>query len=66
MKSISRTRSIGGSLIVTIPREVVKKESLQEGEIVRIEIKKIKNDFFGELKGIGSFEKEDRLMGQIE
>lgn len=65
MKILSRTRAIGGSLIVTIPREVVKEESLQEGELVEIEVRKPKKDFFGALKGIGPFTKEDELDTEL-
>ena len=65
MKTLSRTRAIGGSLIITIPREIVKEESIQEGELVEVEIKKAKKDFFGVLKGIGSFTEKDELEWQF-
>ena len=61
MKTLTRTRKIGGSLMVTIPKEVVDVEMFQEGEIVEIEIEKVKRSFFGALKGIGSFTQEDEL-----
>jgi len=60
MKSLSRTRTIGGSLVVTIPIEIVKGEGLKEGEFVEVEVKKPRRDFFGALKGVGSFSEEDR------
>jgi len=66
MKSLTRTRAIGGSLVVTIPKEVVKEEMLGENELVEIEVKKMKRDFFGALKGVGSFTEEDELKGQLE
>ena len=66
MKTLTKTRAIGGSLVVTIPKEIVEEESLHEGEIVQIEISKIKKDFFGALKGIDSFTKEDKFKGQLE
>lgn len=65
MKTLSRTRAIGGSLIVTIPKEIVKEESIQEGELMEIEIKRPKKDFFGALKGIGPFTKEDELDTEL-
>lgn len=61
LKGISRIRSIGGSLVVTIPKEIVKEKSLNEGELVELEIEKTKKDFFGSLKGIRSFTRQDRM-----
>ena len=60
MKTVSKTRAVGGSLTVTIPVEVVKEESLHDNELVEIEVKKIKRDFFCSLKGVGKFSKKDR------
>ena len=48
IKALSRIRAIGGSLIVTIPKEVVKEQSLQEGELVELELDKLKIDVFGD------------------
>jgi len=61
MKALAKTRTIGGSLAVTIPIELVKTEMLQEGQIVEIEITKRKRNSFGALKGIGKFTEEDRM-----
>ena len=66
MSALTRTRSIGGSLVVTVPREVVKEESLKTDELVEIEIEKVRKDFFGALRGIGLFTKEDELKEQLE
>jgi len=66
LKALTRTRKIGGSLIVAIPRELVKEEGLKEGEIVEVKVKKVKKDFFGALKGIGPMTKEDKFRGQVE
>ena len=60
MDTIAKTRVIGGSLIVTIPSEIVKLENLKEGEFVEFKVKKIKKDYFGALKGIGHYKREDR------
>lgn len=61
MKTITRTRKIGGSLVVTIPKEIVKEEGIREGEIVEIEVEKVKKSAFGILKGMRSFTKEDEF-----
>ena len=66
MKTYSKTRAIGGSLVVTIPTNIVKNERLKENELVEIEINKVKKDYFGALKGIESFTEEDELKGQLE
>ena len=66
MKSLTKTRAVGGSLIITIPMEIVKGEMLKENELVEVEVRKPKKDFFGTLRGIGSFTKEDELKGQLE
>ena len=62
MAALTKVRALGGSLAVTIPIELVRKESLKEDELVEIEIKKARQDYFGALKGIGSYKrKEDRM-----
>lgn len=60
--ALTKIRVLGGSLAVTIPVGLVRKEELKEDELVEIEIKKVKKDYFGALKGIGSYNrKEDRM-----
>ena len=66
MEALTRTRKLGGSLIVTIPKEVVIEEGLKENQIIKIEIKRTKKSGFGLFKGIGSFTKEDKLKAQLE
>lgn len=62
MEVITRIRALGGSLAVTIPAKIVKNKGLKEDEVVEIEIRKHKKDYFGALKGIGSYNrKEDRM-----
>ena len=59
--AITRIRALGGSLAVTLPRELVKEKGLKEDEVVEIEVKKQKRDYFGALKGTGSFKRKDRM-----
>ena len=61
MKTLTRTRSIGGSLLVTIPKEIVREEGLKAGELIEIDVNRPKRTFFGVASGIGSFRKEDEL-----
>ena len=65
MKAIARTRTVGGSLVITIPVELVREQSIKENELVEVEVKKTKRDFFGALRGIGHFTEEDELQGQL-
>ena len=58
---IARARKLGGSLVVTIPKEIAVQEGIVEGEAVKLKIKKVRKDWFGALKGIGPFTKEDEL-----
>ena len=58
----AKTRAIGGSLVVTIPIEIVRTENLHENETVEIEIKKKRKSYFGALKGIGSYIREKDRM----
>ena len=66
LKTLARTRRIGGSLVVTIPIELVKEEQLEENQVVEISVKKPRKSYFGALKGIGSFTREDRAKGQLD
>ncbi|MBS3066676.1 AbrB/MazE/SpoVT family DNA-binding domain-containing protein [Candidatus Pacearchaeota archaeon] len=65
MESLTKARKIGGSIMVTIPKEIVETESIQEGEIIKISVEKIKKSGFGMLKGIGKFSKEDELNTEL-
>ena len=66
MEILTRTRAVGGSLVVTIPKEVVDENSIKEGELVKIKVEKVKKDFFGVLKGVGPFTSEDELKSHFE
>ena len=62
MAAITKIRSLGGSLAVTIPIELVRKQGLKEDEVVEIIVRKHKKSYFGILKGIGPYNrKEDRM-----
>ena len=58
---LAKTRKVGGSLVVTLPKELVETEKIREGEIVKIRVKKLRKDGFGILKGMSSFTVEDEL-----
>ena len=58
---LAKTRKVGGSLVVTLPKALVENEKIKEGEIVEIRVKKLRKDGFGILKGVGPFTVEDEL-----
>lgn len=60
-KAIVRSRKVGGSIVVSIPKKVAEHEGIQEGELIEIEVRKAKKDWFGAFKGIGPFTREDEL-----
>lgn len=59
--SVTKTRKVGGSLVVTIPKKLVESKKIREGEIVEIAINRIRKDGFGVLKGMKPFMEEDEL-----
>jgi hypothetical protein len=58
---LAKTRKVGGSLVVTLPKELVETQKIRENEYIEITVKKCKIDGFGILKGIGPFTVEDEL-----
>ena len=66
MEAVTRTRKIGGSLVATIPRELVEQEGLKENQMIKIDVKKLKKSGFGLFKGLAPFTKENKFSGQLE
>ena len=60
-KAVVKTKRIGGSLMVTIPKEIVEDESIRENQLVEIEIRRKRKDFFGSMRGIGPFTRKDEF-----
>ncbi len=60
-KALVRSRKVGGSIVVSIPKEVAEHEGIQEGELLEIDVRKVKKDWFGAFKGIGPFTNKDEL-----
>ena len=59
MAALTKIRVLGGSLAVTIPIDLVRTAGLKKDELVEIKVKKVKKNYFGALKGIGSYKRED-------
>lgn len=60
-RTVAKARKIGGSLMVTIPKEVVEQEDIREGQLVELEVRKARRSFFGASPGVGPFTREDRM-----
>ncbi|RLI19592.1 hypothetical protein DRO49_00170 [Candidatus Bathyarchaeota archaeon] len=61
--ALVRTRRVGGSLVVTLPKELVEEKRIREGEIIEITVRKIRRDGFGVFRGMPPFTAEDELRG---
>lgn len=59
--SVTKTRRVGGSLVVTIPKKLIESKKIKEGELVEISIKKVKIDGFGTFRRLKPFTAEDEL-----
>ncbi len=60
-KCLTKTRKVGGSLVVTLPKEIVTIQKIKENQFVEITVRKCRKDGFGTFKGMASFTKEDEL-----
>ena len=59
MENVTRLRKVGGSVVATVPKNLIELEGLLPGQLVKIKVEKIKKSFFGAAKGVRSFTKED-------
>jgi len=62
MGFVSKAVSVGGSIMVTIPKQIVDLLNLHPNEAIEIEVKKVPKSGFGLYRGIGKFTKEDELQ----
>ena len=60
-KCLTKTRKVGGSIVVTLPKELVETQKIKANQYLEITVKKCRIDGFGALKGIGPFTAEDEL-----
>lgn len=61
LMALVRTRRVGGSLVVTLPKELVESKKIREGEIIEITVKKVRKDGFGVFKELTPFVVKDEL-----
>ncbi len=60
--ALAKVRRVGGSLVVTIPKEVAEVEGLKPGETVNIEVRKAKKSYFGIARGISPFTQKEEMQ----
>lgn len=66
-ETIQRAKKIGGSLMIRIPKDIVQMENIHPGEAVRVEVQKVRKDWFGAFKGLKPYNKEiDRAHSKYE
>lgn len=61
MKVLTMTKKVGGSLMVRLPTDMVKAKGLHEGEMVEIEVNKLRGGGFGIFRGMKPFTEEDEM-----
>ena len=61
-ETVQRAKKIGGSLMVRIPKEIVELERIRAGEVLKVEIKKTRKDWFGAFPQLKPLEKEKDRM----
>jgi bifunctional DNA-binding transcriptional regulator/antitoxin component of YhaV-PrlF toxin-antitoxin module len=61
-----KTRKVGGSVVVTLPKELVETQNIKENQCVEITVKKCRKNGFGMFKGMAPFPAEERLKGQLD
>ena len=65
-KALVKTKKVGGSIMVTIPSNIIKAENIEEDEFIEIEVKKKRFNGFGALRGIGPYiREEDRAKDRL-
>ncbi len=60
-KALVKTRRIGGSIMVRIPKELVEQEDIREGELLELEVRKAEKDWFATLPRLKPFTREEEL-----
>jgi antitoxin component of MazEF toxin-antitoxin module len=60
-RCLAKTRKVGGSIVITIPKELVQTQKIRENEFVEVTVKKCRKNGFGVLRGMAPFTVEDEL-----
>jgi bifunctional DNA-binding transcriptional regulator/antitoxin component of YhaV-PrlF toxin-antitoxin module len=60
-RCLAKTRKVGGSIVITIPKELVQTQKIRENEFVEVTVKKCRKNGFGVLRGMAPFTVKDEL-----
>ena len=60
-RALSRAKKVGGSIMVRLPKEVVEQEDIREGEMLELDVRKARRQWFGITPKISEFTHEDEL-----
>lgn len=60
-KALVKTRKVGGSIMVRIPKELVEQEDIREGDLLELEVQKAEKDWFARLPDLKPFLREEEL-----
>jgi len=60
-KCLAKTRKIGSSIVITLPKELVETQKIKENEYVEISVRKCPKNGFGALRGMRPFTEADEL-----
>ena len=63
---LTKTRKVGGSIVVTLPKDLVEIENIKENQYVEITVKKCRRNGFGIFKDMSPFTAKDELKGQLD
>lgn len=58
---LAKARKVGGSYVVTIPKEIVQLEGIRQDSLVELNLHKVKKSYKGLYQGIGKLRKEEKL-----
>ncbi|TLZ69650.1 MAG: AbrB/MazE/SpoVT family DNA-binding domain-containing protein [Methanobacteriota archaeon] len=57
---LAKAKRVGGSIMVTLPKQIVDLLGVVEGDVVELEVQLPRRSFLGSLRGIGAFTEADR------
>jgi len=63
---LTKTRKVGGSIVVTLPKELVETQNIKENQCLEIIVKKCRKNGFGMFKDMSPFTAEDEWKGQLD
>lgn len=60
-RALAKAKKVGGSIMVRLPKEVVEQEDIHEGEMIELDVRKARRQWFGITPKVSEFTHEDEL-----